>query len=56
MGWIYVVEGMGQGTDLVNTVMNEECRLLEDKNPVHTSQETRNVSVTEPSPLMLCKI
>jgi hypothetical protein len=34
----------------------EECRLLGYKNPVRTSQETRYVSATEPSRLMLCKI
>jgi hypothetical protein len=34
----------------------EECRLLGNKNPVHTSQETHYVSATEPSRLMLCKI
>jgi hypothetical protein len=34
----------------------EECRLLEYKKPVRTSQETHYVSVTEPSRLMLCKI
>jgi hypothetical protein len=34
----------------------EECRLLEYKNPVHTSHETHYVSATEPSRLMLCKI
>jgi hypothetical protein len=34
----------------------EECRLLGYKNPPRTSQETRCVSVTEPSLLMLCKI
>jgi hypothetical protein len=34
----------------------EECRLLGYKNPVRTSQETRYVSATQPSPLMLCKI
>jgi hypothetical protein len=34
----------------------EECRLLEYKNPVRTSQETHYISVTESSQLMLCKI
>jgi hypothetical protein len=34
----------------------EECRLLGYKNGVRTSQETHNISVTEPSQLMLCKI
>jgi hypothetical protein len=34
----------------------EECRLLWYKNPVHTSQETHYVTITEPSWLMLCKI
>jgi hypothetical protein len=34
----------------------EECRLLEYKNLVRTSQETQNVSATESSRLMLCKI
>jgi hypothetical protein len=35
---------------------HEECRLLGYKNPVHTSQETHYISVTESSPLMLRKI
>jgi hypothetical protein len=34
----------------------EECRLLGYKNQVHTSQETRYISATESSQLMLCKI
>jgi hypothetical protein len=34
----------------------EECRLLGYKNPVRTSQETRYVSATESSRLMLRKI
>jgi hypothetical protein len=34
----------------------EECRLLGFKNPVCTSQETRYVSATESSQLMLCRI
>jgi hypothetical protein len=34
----------------------EECRLLEYKTPVRTSQETHYVSVTDPSWLLLCKI
>jgi hypothetical protein len=34
----------------------EECCLLGYKNPVRTSQETRYVSATEPSQLMICKI
>jgi hypothetical protein len=34
----------------------EECRLLEYKNPVRTSQETHYVNATELSLLMLCKI
>jgi hypothetical protein len=34
----------------------EECRLLEYKKPVRTSQETHYVSATQPSQLMLCKI
>jgi hypothetical protein len=34
----------------------EECRLLEYKYPVRTSQETHYVSATESSQLMLCKI
>jgi hypothetical protein len=34
----------------------EECRLLGNKNPVHTSQETHYISATEPLQLMLCKI
>jgi hypothetical protein len=33
----------------------EECRLLEYKSPVRTSQETHYVSVTEPSRFMLSK-
>jgi hypothetical protein len=36
--------------------VNDECRLLGYKNSVGTSQETRNVSTTEYSQLMLCKI
>jgi hypothetical protein len=35
---------------------DEECRLLGYKTAVHTSQETRYVSATESSQLMLCKI
>jgi hypothetical protein len=34
----------------------EECRLLEYKNPIHTSHETHYFSTTEPSQLMLCKV
>jgi hypothetical protein len=34
----------------------EECRLLEYKIPVYTSQEKEYVSATEPSWLVLCKI
>jgi hypothetical protein len=34
----------------------EECRLLGYKTPFRTSQETRYVSATESSQLMLCKI
>jgi hypothetical protein len=34
----------------------EECRLLGEKTPVRTSQETHYVSATEPSQLILCKI
>jgi hypothetical protein len=34
----------------------EECRPLGYKNPVHTSQQTHYISVTESSQLMLCKI
>jgi hypothetical protein len=34
----------------------EECRLLRYTLPLHTSQETHQVTVTEPSRLMLCKI
>jgi hypothetical protein len=34
----------------------EECRLLGYKNPVRTLHETRTVSATQPSLLMLCKI
>jgi hypothetical protein len=34
----------------------EECRLLEYKTPVCTSQETHYFSATESSQLMLCKI
>jgi hypothetical protein len=34
----------------------EECRLLEYKNPVRTSQATHYASATESSQLMLCKI
>jgi hypothetical protein len=34
----------------------EECRLLEYKNPVRTSQEKHYVSATESSQLMLRKI
>jgi hypothetical protein len=34
----------------------EECRLLEYKNPVRTSQKTHFVSSRESSQLMLCKI
>jgi hypothetical protein len=34
----------------------EECRLLEYKTPVRTSQETHYISVTESSQLMLCKV
>jgi hypothetical protein len=34
----------------------EECRLLGYKIPVHTSQETHCVSVTEQSQLIICKI
>jgi hypothetical protein len=34
----------------------EECRLLRDKNPVRTSQETHYVSAIELSQLMLSKI
>jgi hypothetical protein len=34
----------------------EECRLLGYKNPFPKSQETHNVSTTEHSQLMLCKI
>jgi hypothetical protein len=34
----------------------EDCRLLEYKNPVRTSQETQYVSATEHSQLMLRKI
>jgi phosphomannomutase len=34
----------------------EECRLLEYKNTVRTSQKTHYVSATESSPLMLYKI
>jgi hypothetical protein len=33
-----------------------ECRLLGNKNPVHTSQEAHYFSTTESSQLMLCKI
>jgi hypothetical protein len=33
----------------------EECRLLGYKHPVHTSQETQYVSVTEPSQLIVYK-
>jgi hypothetical protein len=36
--------------------VTEECRLLGYKNPVHTSQETHYVSVTDLSRLMLCMI
>jgi hypothetical protein len=34
----------------------EGCRLLGYRNLIHTSQETRYVSATEPNRLMLCKI
>jgi hypothetical protein len=34
----------------------EECRLLEYKNPVRTSQDTHYFSATESSQLRLCKI
>jgi hypothetical protein len=34
----------------------EDCRLMEHKNPVPTSQETHYFSATESSQLMLCKI
>jgi hypothetical protein len=34
----------------------EECRLLGYKNPILTSKEAYDFSVTEPSRLMLCKI
>jgi hypothetical protein len=34
----------------------EECRLLGYKTPVRTSQETHDMSATELSQLMLCKI
>jgi hypothetical protein len=34
----------------------EECHLLGYENPVRNSQETRYVSATESSLLMLCKI
>jgi hypothetical protein len=34
----------------------EECRLLGYKNPVRTSEETHDISATEPSWLMLCEI
>jgi hypothetical protein len=34
----------------------EECRRLEYKNTVRTSQETHYVSATGPSPIMLCNI
>jgi hypothetical protein len=34
----------------------EECRLLEYKNQVRTSQETNYLSAMELSQLMLCKI
>jgi hypothetical protein len=40
-------------TDLITS---EESRLLGYKNPVRTSQETHDVSTTESSRLMLCKI
>jgi hypothetical protein len=38
------------------TYSQEECRLLEYKNPVLTSQETRYDSATESSQLILCMI
>jgi hypothetical protein len=34
----------------------EECRLLGNKNPVCTSQETHYISATELSLLMVCRI
>jgi hypothetical protein len=34
----------------------EECRLLGYKRSVRTSQETHNISATDSSQLMLCKI
>jgi hypothetical protein len=38
------------------TILHEECRLLGNKIPVRTSQETHYASATESSRLMLCKI
>jgi hypothetical protein len=35
---------------------HEECRILEYKNPVRTSQQTRYVSAIEPRRLKLSKI
>jgi hypothetical protein len=54
--FVYVLQGVGFYSQNGSNWETEECRLLGDKTPVCTSQETHYASATELNRLMLRKI